>query len=96
MLQTALVPDALSMHVPYLSSEQREQYRLSVSDRILRDASGLNPASHLHLVFRLCFMNSFFRQGEVEDDALIDSRLRTDAAAMPLNDPLYDCQFPNG
>jgi hypothetical protein len=52
MVASALVPDAVSMSVPYLSSEQRESYRVSVSDGLLKDPNGqpLNTGDGSHMV----------------------------------------------
>ena len=40
MLGSALVPDAISMHVPYMDAEQREKYLLSSSGGVLRNSTG--------------------------------------------------------
>jgi hypothetical protein len=52
MSAAQLVPDAISMRVPYLNAEERAQHKLSVSDGRLMTAAGqpLDTGDHAHLV----------------------------------------------
>jgi hypothetical protein len=52
MLESALVPDAISMHVPYLGRDQRENYRVSVANGLLKDRQGqpLDTGTKAHMI----------------------------------------------